>query len=143
MINQGFGSQGFGSRGVRAPSPQQMGAALAQQSQQQPAPGGLPTLGVPSMMGGMGADGMDPMDPTGAMAMQMGAMGYDPSNEHSESSTKAALEDAIRRAKDTGRRPQLERAPAPNQRWQLATLGLPPLEIDLFTRTGDAAGGVG
>ena len=53
-----------------------------------------------------------------------------------------ALEDAIRRAADLTTRPALKRPAAPNQAWQLATLGLDPLTIQLFTQTGDAAGGV-
>lgn len=127
MMNSGFGFQSWGAKRSPAPAPEQVGAAL--QQQQQPM---MPTLELarPPRGGGMQAE----------MAVD-GDATYDPTTEHSAANTRAAMEDAIRRAADLTTRPALKRPAAPNQAWQLATLGLDPLSIQLFTQTGDAAGG--
>lgn len=130
MLNTGFGFQAWNAkRGV--PQATAVGEQLA--AQQQPT-AGLPGLGLESMLG---------RPPRGPAQEQEIADAFDPTQEHSPSNTAAALEDAVRRAQDLTSRPALKKPPAPNQAWQLATLGLDPLSIQLFTQTGDAAGGVG
>lgn len=141
MLNTGFGYQAWNAKRGPSPSPQQMGAALQQQQQQA---GGMPTLGMGSVMpmGAMPDEDSDPNDADDLPTLAVdGQSAYDPAAEHSASNTRAALEDAIRRSKDIAGRSALQRPPAPGQAWQLATLGLDPLTIKLFESTGDAAGG--
>ena len=127
MLNTGFGFQAWNAKRQPA-APTAVGEQLAMQGQQ-----ALPSLGMRPIRGPMQVEGLMEAD---------GDSTFDPSQEHSATNTKAALEDAIRRAKDLDGRPALRKPPAPNQAWQLATLGLDPVSIQLFTQTGDAAGGV-
>lgn len=143
-MNPGFGYQSWNAKQKAAPNPQQMGAALSQQQM------GMPSLGVQPMMAGHDMDEspaheMAPGDALEDMNEREvdGQDSYDPGTEHSATNTRAALEDAVRRSLSLGDKQALKRPPAPNQSWQLATLGLDPLSIQLYTETGDAAGGLG
>ena len=137
MLNTGFGFQAWNAKRQPA-APTVVGQQLAMQQEAEGDDGMLPSLTRPPRgpMQAEGAESAEEMEADGDSA-------FDPSQEHSASNTRAALEDAIRRAKDLDGRPALRKPPAPNQQWQLATLGLDPVSIHLFTQTGDAAGGVG
>lgn len=104
--------------------------------------------GGDAMTGGMPMPGMDPMAPQGpmgpspmaqAMMMRLPAQGmagdYDPSSEHSPSSTRIALEQAALRM--AGRMQGSETRITPsNTRELLTKLGIPPLELQLMEQSG-------
>lgn len=90
--------------------------------------------GGPPMAGQMpGQPMMPPMNPRIPAKGMEGD--YDPTTEHSPSSTKVALDQAVRAA--MGRMKGSEQGMAPSAtRETLSRLGMPPLEIDLGMKTG-------
>lgn len=142
MVGQMLVNKGMGTN----PSP--MGAAMAS-GMGAPPPMGMPPMGempeTPDMEMAEGEEEM-PMDrPLGGMgAMPMattrvkarGMEGdYDPLMEHSVSSTRSALDNAVRA--QMGRMQGSERRMTPtNTREVLTRLGMPPLEVDLALRSG-------
>lgn len=88
---------------------------------------------------GMGQPGMMAGAAMPAMPQRLPARGmdgdYDPVTEHSPSSTRVALDAAVRQA--MGRMAGSERTITPsNTREVLTRLGMPPLEVDLALKTG-------
>lgn len=83
-------------------------------------------------LGGMGA-----MPMSGPRVQARGMEGdYDPMMEHSISSTRVALDNAVRA--QMGRMQGSERRVTPtNTREVLTRLGMPPLEVDLALRSGN------
>jgi hypothetical protein len=83
-------------------------------------------------LGGMGA-----MPLAGQRVKSRGMDGdYDPNTEHSTSSTRVALDNAVRA--QMGRMTGSERRLTPtNTREVLTRLGMPPLEVDLALRSGN------
>ena len=146
MVGQMLVNKGMGAN----PSP--MGSAMASGMG---APMAMPPMGAPSgEMEGMEMDGeemgempepmMDrPLGGMGAMPMacaRVQARGmegdYDPMMEHSISSTRVALDNAVRA--QMGRMQSSERRMTPtNTREVLTRLGMPPLEVDLALRSGN------
>lgn len=133
LVNKGMGTN---------PSP--MGAAMAS-GMGAPPPMEMPETPEMEMAEGEGEDEMmmdRPLGGMGAMPMagpRVQARGmegdYDPMMEHSISSTRAALDNAVRA--QMGRMQGSERRMTPtNTREVLTRLGMPPLEVDLALRSG-------
>jgi len=132
-------SGGSGFNNYRKQRPSQVGAGVGSALQQRAAMAG----GMPGMMPG-GAPPMADEDqsPTDAddragqsvepsMIGQGTVDGFDPETEHSATSTRVALSEAVGRAMGV-RQPENPRIRSPLQRIQLAKLGLPPAEIQLL-----------
>jgi len=143
MVGQMLVNKGMGAN----PSP--MGSAMASGM------GAMPPMGAPAGEMEMGEEmedemgempepmmdrplgGMGAMPMAGARVQARGMEGdYDPTMEHSISSTRVALDNAVRA--QMGRMQSSERRVTPtNTREVLTRLGMPPLEVDLALRSGN------
>ena len=133
---------GSGFSNYRKQRPSQMGPDVGAALQQRgggtmpPGAGG----GGPPMMGPddadesgegalPGAGGPEKMEPS--MIGQGTVDGFNPETEHSATSTRLALSEAVGRAMGV-RQPENPRIRSPLQRMQLTKLGLPPSEIQML-----------
>jgi hypothetical protein len=147
MLAQRYGGQGGADPSMLGDP--QAGAMLAggmggeMEEERMEMPMGDPMAPQPPMGPGM-MGGVSPM--AQAMMMRLPAQGmqgdYDPSSEHSPSSTRIALEQAALRM--SGRLRGSETSITPSTTRELLTrLGIPPLELQLMEQSGqlgDTAG---
>ena len=135
LVNKGMGAgaspmaSAMGS-GMGAPmgAPPPMDGEMPESPEMEMAEGEMP---MDRPLGGMGA-----MPMAGTRVPSRGMEGdYDPVMEHSTSSTRVALDNAVRA--QMGRMQGSERRVTPtNTREVLTRLGMPPLEVDLALRSG-------
>ena len=135
-------SGGSGFSNYRKQRPSQVGADVGSALQQRATMGaGMmpPGGGGPGPMAGAEPPSGPPgAEPPGAQKMEPSSMvgqgtvdGFDPATEHSATSTRTALAEAVGRAMGV-RQPENPRIRSPMQRIQLTKLGLPPAEIQML-----------
>lgn len=133
-------SGGSGSSNYRKQQPSRVGAdvgaALQQRSMGGMMPGAAPMAGAPPAAAPEGGGAPAPMEP--AMIGQGTVDGFNPETEHSATSTRVALAEAVGRAMGV-RPPQNPRIRSPLQRIQLSKLGLPQSEIEMLEANDPAA----
>ena len=121
MMGQPMGGEGPGPDNTPGHEQAESGAYEAQEGDEMSEQGQGMAGALPALQQRIPAKGMDG--------------DYDPVTEHSPSSTRVALDAAVRQA--MGRMSGSERTITPtNTREVLTRLGMPPLEVDLALKTG-------